>query len=155
GAMSEWLWTSTKPGASTAPSASIDRPAAGTSEPSRPTHAIRSPSTPTDPRKGAEPVPSTISASVTTRSSTPRVSAAGEPSPEGGTAARPPLHPRAAPVELREPFHERQPDADARRVFRRRARRLSERLEDRLAELVGDPGAVILHGEDDPAVLRL
>ncbi len=53
---SRWVWTSTNPGLTTRPSASIDsRPSPSTS----PTAAIRSPVTATSPRNDGRPVPST------------------------------------------------------------------------------------------------
>ena len=73
GTTSEWLCTSTKPGDSARPRASIRRADSGSSAPSRPSHAMRSPATPTEPSNAGAPVPSTIDAPAIRRSSTGRM----------------------------------------------------------------------------------
>ena len=71
--------------------------------------------------------------------------------PEGGAAAFTLLDPRTSTVELGEPCHERQADADAR-VVRDDLVPLSERLEDRLTELDRYARACVF---DPPAGPRL
>src|SRR5262245_63240865 len=154
---SEWLCTSTKPGDSTAPRASIIRAASGGS--SRPTAAIRSRSTPTHPDTPGVPVPSMTVAFATTRSiGATRYragrSSVGKEDPERRAAAVARLDPRAPVVKLGEPSNEREPDANARRVPAGRTGPLLERFEDRLADLVRDPRSGVVDADLDAAVDR-
>src|SRR4051794_19689528 len=86
---SRWVWTSTNPGLTTRPSASIDsRPSPSTS----PTAAIRSPVTATSPRNDGLPVPSTTVPFRITRSNAmpaPLDRSGSEPTPGGNRPLRP------------------------------------------------------------------
>src|SRR5579885_2450398 len=108
-----WLCGSTNPGQSSRPAASIVRRAAA---PSRsPTAAIRSPSTPTSPRKPGAPEPSTTSASrIRTSSTGLRLRLRDHRVGDGAeTRVEDVAQPVAEEVEAEDGEHDREPREDS------------------------------------------